>query len=106
MEEKRRFAERMGKEGEGFFITPKGNALFNYKLALRYKDYAAAEHYLDEYVAKGGTAAGLARSLQAMNPLYGMNPMDRMQFIAGLDSESMAKLERAIDYYANILTED
>jgi hypothetical protein len=106
MEEKRRFAERMGKEGEGFFITPKGNSLFNYKLALRYKDYKAAEHYLDEYVAKGGTGAGLTRSLQAMNPLYGMNPTDRMQFLAGLNDESMTKLERAMDYYLTVLSQD
>ncbi len=106
MEEKRRFAERMGKEGEGFFITPKGNALYNYKLALRFKDFKAAEHYLDDYMAKGGNGAGLVRSMQAMNPLYGMNPMDRMQFLSGLNDESMGKLERAMDYYSNVLAQD
>lgn len=104
MDEKRRFAERMGKESEGYFITPKGNALYNYKLALRYKDYKAAEHYLDEYIAKGGTAEGFSRSMHAMNPLYGMNPMDRSQFLGGLSDESLTKLERAIEYYYNTLS--
>jgi hypothetical protein len=105
MEEKRRFAERMGKEEEGYFITAKGNAMFNYKLALRYKDFAAAEHYLDEYIAKGGTGQGFVRSMQALNPLYAMNPMDRMQFMASLNDEGMKKLERAMDYYIDILAQ-
>ena len=104
MDEKRRFAERNGKEGEGFFITPKGNALYNYKLALRYKDFKSAEHYLDDYIAKGGTAEGFSRSMQSMNPLYGMNPMDRMQFVSNLNEESMKKLERAMEYYLDVLS--
>ena len=104
MEEKRRFAERIGKESEGFFITPKGNALYNYKLALRYQDYKAAEHYLDDYIAKGGNGAGLMRSMQAMNPLYGMNPLERSQFVSGLDPEAMTKLDRAMDYWMKVLS--
>jgi len=105
MDKKRRFGERNGKESEGYFITPKGNALYNYKLSLRYKDIKSAEHYLDEYVALGGTAQGLMTSVKAMNPLYGMSQLDKMQFLDSLDSEDMAKLDKAINYYMDVLSE-
>ncbi|MBE3144247.1 MAG: hypothetical protein IMZ61_10040, partial [Planctomycetes bacterium] len=105
MDDKRRFAERNGKEGEGFFITPKGNALFNYKMSLRYKDTKSAERYIDEYLALGGTPAGLMASMRAMNPLSGLNAMEKAQFVSEMDEKTFGKLDKAMEYYMNTLME-
>jgi len=103
MDDKRRFAERNGKEGEGFFITPKGNALFNYRMSLKYKDIKSAERYIDEYLALGGTPQGLMASLQAMNPLSGLNAMEKAQFVSEMDEKTFGKFEKAMTYYMDQL---
>jgi len=103
MDDKRRFAERNGKEGEGFFITPKGNALFNYKMAIKFKDTRAAEHYLDEYILLGGTPQGLAASMRAMNPLSGLNSMEKAQFVSEMNEKDFEKLDKAMQYYMDVL---
>ena len=105
MDDKRRFTERHGKEGEGFFITPKGNALYNYRLALKYKDIKSAERYIDEYIALGGSPQGLAGSMRAMNPLSGLNAMEKAQFVSEMDQKTFGKFERAMQYYMDTLME-
>lgn len=103
MDEKRRFAERNGKEGEGFFITPKGNALFNYRMALKYKDTKSAEHYIDQYLLLGGSPQGLAASLRAMDPLSGLNSLEKAQFISEMDEKTYGRFEKAYQYYIDQL---
>lgn len=103
MEEKRRFMERVGKSSEGGYFSPKSNALYNYKLSLRYKDTEKAEKFLGEYLKLGGTREGLKRSMQSLDPLHGLNDQEKKLFISQLDEEGRKDLVRAINFYVNVL---
>jgi hypothetical protein len=72
---KNRFLKSINKGGDGFWMSPKGNATYNLKLALRYQDEEASKKFLLEYVNLGGTPEGLMQSLQRMHPLAGLSEM-------------------------------
>lgn len=102
-EEKFRFLREKGKFGEGFWLTPKGDALYNYKLALKYKDKIAADKYLQEYSLAGGTGDGLLNSITRMHPLLSMNPDDMAEFTTSLDEEGQRKLKMAERFWEETL---
>jgi hypothetical protein len=102
-EEKFRFLKRIGKFGEGFWLTPRGDALYNYKLSLKFRDKEAADKYLKEYVALGGTEKGMQTSLNRMHPLGGLSRADRVEFETSLDEEDKQKLKLAIQFYKESL---
>ena len=83
--------------------TPKSNALYYMKTAIRYKDKKAALKYLDEYFENGGTAKGIAQSMDMLNPMYGYTGKDTIEkgeaFVASLSEEEKEKLKIAQDYY-------
>jgi hypothetical protein len=83
--------------------TPKSNALYYMKTAIRYKDKNAALKYLDEYFENGGTAKGVTQSVAMLNPMYGYTGKDTIEkgneFVASLSEEEKDKLKIAIDYY-------
>jgi len=105
LDEKQAFLEKLGKKGTyGGSFTPKSNALYNLKLAIRYQDKEAFEKYLVEYVQLGGTLQGLERSLESMDPLYGLNEAEKAYFIQEwLDSEGKKKLLQAWQFYKEVL---
>jgi hypothetical protein len=102
-EAKRRYLQGIGKGAEGFWITPKGNALYNLKLAIRYQDEAALEKYMLEYFELGGSAHGISESLERMHPLAGLSKQDRGMFLATLSEEQQKKLEKALNFYMTTL---
>ena len=57
------FLNKIGKGRQGFMLSDKGNALYNYKLSIRYGDKEAAAHYITKYATPikegglGGTGA-------------------------------------------------
>jgi hypothetical protein len=102
-EEKARFMEKIGKGGEGGFMSPKSNALYNLRLAIKLKDKDAAKKYGDEYAKMGGTQKGFMASLQRMHPLASLKPNERAAFVATLTSEDREKLIRAIHFYDTVM---
>lgn len=67
---KRRAAERAGREAGGYFWSPKRDALYNLRRAVRLGDQQAADFYLNRYVARyDGTLEGMYDSFAAMDPL-------------------------------------
>jgi len=97
--EKFRFLKNIGKYGEGFWLTPRGDALYQYKLSLKFKDKEAADKYLREYVALGGTQKGLNSSIKRMHPLGGLSQKDRESFKNSLNKNDQGKLALAIQFY-------
>jgi len=102
-ETKRRWLKEQGKGAEGFWLTPKGNALYNLKLAIRYKDEEATNKYMYEYFTLGGTAKGIEESLDRMNPLSGLSKRDRSLFEQSLSSGQIKRLEKAMEFYYGTL---
>ncbi|MFZ2938544.1 MAG: hypothetical protein WA066_07600, partial [Candidatus Omnitrophota bacterium] len=103
-EERNRFLEKIGKGAEGFMISRRGNALYNFKLAIRYKDKDAARKAIAEYGKLGGTKEGLAISLKNMHPLHGLTEQERGAFLQYLDSEGIKKLKKANRFYMEVLS--
>ena len=104
MDEKTRYMKRIGKYGQGFHLSDRGNALYNARLALRYNDMDAAMKYMAEYLNMGGTLRGLRRSLEAMHPLSQLNQAEKVEFVLGLDEEGQSKFVKALKFYEELVT--
>lgn len=103
VELKKKYMKKLGKLSEGYFQSPKGDALYNFKLAVRYKDKKAAEKYLTEYAMYGGTKRGIEQSLKSMHPLYGLKREEQINFIKSLNGEDREKLIRSVQFYEDVL---
>jgi hypothetical protein len=109
---KRDYLKRQGKISEGFFLTPKGSAMYNAKLALRYEDSWAFKKYLKEYAALylngGGDISkiddAIEKSLTSMDPLYGMSKADQAGFVMQLNAEEKETIVKAYKFYNDLLT--
>ena len=103
-DDKREFLKKIGKEGDySGKITPRSQALYNFRLAIRFEDKEAAKKYLFEYARLGGTSDGLATSLRNMNPLHGLNQAEQVAFTKSLDKEQQQKLRQAVRFYNDVL---
>jgi hypothetical protein len=103
MNMKHRFLKKIGKGSVGFWLTPRGDALYNMKLAVRYEDEEAARKYLQKYIALGGTKEGMVSSFKAMNPLSGMTQEEQVKFVNSLSIENKKKLVAALNFYTHSL---
>lgn len=100
---KSEFLKKLGKSAEGFWLTPKGDALYNMKLALRYGDNDAFAKYAGEYLQLGGTREGMTDSLKRMEPLGGMNSKEKAAFVASLKPDDQEKVARAYKFFQHTL---
>lgn len=100
---KKEYLRKIGKGHEGYLITPASNALYNFKLALKYKDKDAADKYLQEYVTVGGNVKGVATSLRNMHPLSGIPEEHLSKFASTLSQRDAEDLKRAIAFYITTL---
>jgi hypothetical protein len=100
LDAKRKFEVNvLGKaDRKGFFPDNKANSIYYYKLALRYGDEKAAEKYLSEYVALGGTSESYKNSMATLSPTYGLGAY-RQEFIDSLDGNQLAKYELAVQFF-------
>jgi len=113
------FQKKAGKGGEGFWITPRGQALYNMKLAHRFGDKKAEEKYLKKYWAlhileagKVGKSkeeteksfrSGLTTSINNMYPLSGLAVKERSVFVQSLTDDERLTLARAIVFWNDTL---
>ena len=94
-----RYKKSIGKGSEGFWITPRGDALYNIKLAARYDDPEAYAHYSIEYAGLGGTPEGMKQSFDRLNPLAPLNIEEREQFVNTLNEEDIKNFAKALRYW-------
>lgn len=108
---KKKFLKDIGKYGEGFWQTDRGDALYNWRLSLKYKDEKNQERYLQEYIAlylnSGGDQdrikTNLKASLERMHPLSGLTEQEQVVFILQLSKDDRERLMRAYQFYVEIL---
>jgi len=99
---KRDFLTSINKGGKGFWITPRGNALYYARQALRFKDQEAARKYMEEYLRLGGSVKGLKSAIENLGPLAGLSQVDRIRFLATLTVEDKKKLVMAYKFYLEL----
>lgn len=87
--------------------TPKSNALYYMKQAIRYGEADKAKKYMKEYFKQGGTGKGIVTSINTMNPYYGFTSDDNKakgdEWVASLNEIEREKLESAVSYYNSYL---
>jgi len=109
---KRKFLESKGKGGEGFWITPRGNHLYEARLALRYKDDQAALESMAKYMELGGktkddvkrSLQGIKASIEAMKPLSGLSIKERSEFVESLKGDDVRTLLKAQLFFMELQT--
>lgn len=102
-EMKNRFFKKIEKESYGSFISPKSNALYNYRLALRYDDEDTATKFLTQYFDMGGTKQGLTSGIEALSPFSGLSKKEQREFVRSLDEEERKRAAQALNFYQNVL---
>jgi hypothetical protein len=101
---KQSFQKKIGKYQEGYSESARSNALYNLKLAMRYGDKKATDKYLQEYVTLGGNAKGIEKSLDALNPLYGLSGGNKRKFLESLKPDEEKQLQMAQEFYKELVS--
>lgn len=99
-----KYLEQNGKEAVSGEPTARSNALYYYKQALRYGDETAAERYREEYIAAGGTRAGIGKSIGKAHPMAMLPLNQRAMFRQSLSVEELETLARGIEWYRQVYT--
>lgn len=96
---KSKYMKQIGKGSVGYWISPRGDALYNMKLALRYQDTEAVKNYYIKYIRLGGTPKTLQQGLDRLDPLNGLNNKEKAHFISRLTPEEIQHLIRAYKFW-------
>ena len=96
---KSKYMKQIGKGSVGYWISPRGDALYNMKLALRYQDTEAVKNYFIKYVRLGGTPKTLQQGLDRLDPLNGLNNKEKAHFMSRLTPEEIQHLIRAYKFW-------
>jgi N12 class adenine-specific DNA methylase len=86
--------QKRGERG-GSSSSPRGEALRDYRMALRYGDQDAAEKALRRYDELGGTKKSLKASIKQAHPLGPIAKKDRAEFVDSLTEEQLETLQMA-----------
>lgn len=95
--------KKQGKPDGGGMYTPRSNAAYYLKLALRYQDETAARYWLTEYARLGGTRDNLKESMEAMHPLAGLTKEEWVRFMADLSEKDKARYNTALQFYTDLM---
>ena len=101
------YLKKIGKPPGSSPNTPKSNALYNLKNAIRYNNPKQAAKYYIEYRGHGGTNETLDDSIDRLNPLNGIisssNSIEAKkqaaEFLIYLGQDGRDKLRDALEYY-------
>ncbi len=88
-----------GLEGRPDFTSPRSQALRDYRIALRYRDYKASEEALAKLWELGATKDSVRRSIRRAHPLGALSQKWRRRFIATLTPKERETLTRAQIWY-------
>lgn len=107
LDAKSRWLKTARNRGIGYSSSARGDALRNYKMALRLNDKVAADKYLAIYEASEGTKEGLLDSLESSHPAGGLSTVDSILFYNELEPVEKDEYRRAEQfYYSELLTEE
>ncbi len=110
------------KSSTSFTPTERSNALYYYKLALKYKDEKAAKKYFKEYVrlvtedAKRDMEVtgkpvdiskkiveGISRSLDTLSPVYGLSENELAAYLNWLQPKDREAVKKGMEYFAKVM---
>ena len=83
----------------GFIPSKKANAIYYYKMALKYGDEQAANKFLREYVKLGGDLESMNKSVVRSAPLGFMTKWQQDLFLMNLSKQDEEVANRAYEWY-------
>lgn len=101
--QKRKFMAKQGISHDGGNSSPKGEALYMYKMAVRYDDKDLQQRYLRQYIMLGGNAQGVRQGLMNMGPLSGLTIRQKAEFLHSLNQDDKVRLRAAETYWSEVL---
>jgi hypothetical protein len=101
---KRLYLKQQGKgDFQGGYFTPRSQAAYYYRLAIKYKDAKAKKKYFNELKNYKIQGNDYLRILKGLDPLAGLSKKEKIGFIKFLNSEDKEKLNTANRYYKELL---
>lgn len=89
-----------GRGGSGDFYSPNSILYRELKRAIRFGDKDAQSRITQKIQEKGLTAKQVNQSLEAADPLYGLNKADKREFVQEfLSQRDRMKFDRAMTYF-------
>jgi len=102
---KRLFLEKKGKgQFSNNYFTPRSQAMYNYRLALKYRDKKAIEKWKD--IIKE-LKINKYDAVKSLNPLSGLSYPEQAEFVKKfMTGEDRRKFERAMKFYRNTIAQE
>ena len=98
--EKYKFLESKGIGGSGDYYSPNSILYRSYRKALRFNDEPAKARIEQQMRERGIKYKDVKRSLEATNPLFGLNTQQKREFLGDyLSVRDKERLGRAYKYY-------
>lgn len=88
-----------GQEGSSSFTTPRSRALYDWKLAKRFGDSAAADTARDRMRALGIKPQDVRQAIKRAHPLAPIALKDRRKFLSTLSTKERSNLSQAVQWY-------
>jgi len=99
LSKKHEFLKDIGKGADSFFLSDKGNALYNAKKAMRFNDKEKTTYWINKYVSLGGDIDYIDRAVENMDPLFRIKDEEMDQFYDSLNSGEKKDLVKAMEYF-------
>ena len=97
------YLETLGKGGSGNYYSPRSIAFRAYKKAIKFGDKEAEDRAWNDMAKAGVTEGDIITMLKRMNPLYGLNKDEKVDFLQRyLSDTDIDKYERAVEYYKEV----
>ncbi len=96
------------QEGKGSFsnayFTPRSQAVYYYKQAIRFEDEKAKKKYLEEIKKLNITGKEFNRILKTLDPLSGLTKKEKSLFVGKfLNYEDRQRLNKAMNHYKGLI---
>jgi len=100
---RKRFLKVMGQHGKGYWESPQGDSLYNYRQAVRYGDEDAKQKYYIEYLIFGGTPKGIERSTGNLHPMGRLSKQNQKLLWNFMKESERKVFFKALRYYAETI---
>lgn len=98
------YLERKGKGNfSGAVYTPRSEAAYYYRLAIKYGDDRAKKKFFGVMRAYGVTNSEYKNILKRLDPLSGLTQEEKVEFISALNFDERKKLEKAELHYSDLI---
>jgi len=94
-----------GEEGSSSFVTPRSQAMYEWRKAKKFGDQEAEDKAYDELRSLGVSYSDIRSSLKRAHPLGSLSLKDRKRFKDTLTDKELDMLDQAYDWYRDVFVD-